>query len=76
MSEAAADGFEFDPGGRVRPPFVRTDADRERWDLAVNLSIKLWEQQNADAPSGTWMYYTPRSIFFSNIPTGKPPDAG
>ncbi len=39
------------------------------------MALDLWERNEDGPPTGVWMHYTPRSIYFSNIPTGTPTDA-
>lgn len=46
------------------PPYVQTDADRERWDLARGIAIELF---GADDAANVWQ--ATRSIYQNGPPT-------
>lgn len=71
-----------DPDGQPYPPWASTDEERRRWDYSLDMASKLFGEgddsllgsgptpsSSADIPMAA------RSIFFSDIPTGDPPEA-
>lgn len=63
--------------GRPVPPFVQTKADLSRWDVILRLCELMWRMtHDGEDPPGDWMWFTPRSMFQSDVPTGTPDEAG
>jgi hypothetical protein len=55
------------------PPYVRTDAEKERWDIVRQIAeryVELYE----DEPDPSFVWYATRQWYFSDIPTGSPDD--
>lgn len=48
---------------RHYPPYVTTEAERERWDLAVGIAVELF---GGVGPDHVWM--ATRSIYRGSIP--------
>lgn len=57
------------------PPYVVTDADRERWELSGKIAEALWEANAPDEPMDPQFYWTmQRTVYASDVPTGSPDD--
>jgi hypothetical protein len=61
----------LDPSGRVRPAFVQTLEQRERWDSCTRVAVAAWERFEPGPPTGTWMLYTTSALYLSDFPTGS-----
>ena len=48
------------------PPFVVTDDEKRRWDLAAGIAEEIFEAP--DDPAAAWM--ATRALYRSSIPTG------
>ena len=55
------------------PPYVRSEADRERWDLVGKIA-EAYVAAFEDHPDPHFVWYAQRQWYFSDIPTGSPED--
>jgi hypothetical protein len=65
---------EFDQNGFRRfPPYIRTEADHERWALCEGIAKRQAELFSDDAEL-QFIWLTTRTLFRSSIPTGRQED--
>ena len=48
------------------PPYVKTEAERHRWDIASRMAARVAEEIGGDA---TTVWLATRSLYRSDIPT-------
>jgi hypothetical protein len=57
------------------PPFVRTDADRKRWDISGKVAEAIFHDNAPGEPLDPVFYWhMQRTVYGSDIPTGTPGD--
>jgi hypothetical protein len=55
------------------PPYVLTEADESRWDLAMAIAEETSRQNEPDGrPNSQFVWYYARTVYFSPIETGDP----
>ena len=65
-----------DPAGTPYPPYVRTLEDRARWDICLKTATAMSELcEPSGAADSQYVWFTTRSFYKSDIPTGDPPDS-
>jgi len=52
-----------------RPPFVKTDADARRWDMAATVAATMFGDPR-DPPAIGEVWHAARALYFSEVPTG------
>ena len=78
VAAPAGDSIPFDPESQY-PPFVRTEAEKVRWNMAAQAINDLYDEEQIPLgpgePSATSAdYFTAtRALYFSDIPTGPVP---
>lgn len=71
--EPKDDQETVDWGDSKYPPYVRSSEERERWDVCEEIAkgtSRLHEASGKSDPTFVW--YTTRSLYCSEIPTGSP----
>ncbi|MEJ7569634.1 MAG: hypothetical protein WKF41_15380 [Gaiellaceae bacterium] len=54
------------------PPFVKSDEDRERWELVVAVAEELSRQNEpSGVPDSQFVWQYSRTLFHSDVPTGS-----
>lgn len=75
-SGAAGEGNESDTGATSYPPYVKTDEERRRFDLARERAAELFDAP----PDSEQVWMAARALYRSDIPTGEasaaPPGSG
>lgn len=78
VAAPAGDSIPFDPESQY-PPFVQTEEQRVRWNMAAQAINDLYDEEliplGPGEPSATSAdYFTAtRALYFSDIPTGPVP---
>jgi len=72
---AEFDPERLDPTGTPRPPYVTTEAERQRWDLCVLIAREIVDLHEGPGENAAMRWQMVRSIYQSDMETGDPAEA-